>query len=449
MHTRNRIEAELMKERQALSKATEQRISRLTSTLFGRRESQSESISISIPPASGGGGPHKAADGKATVFANHLADVHRRVRTFADFMKWYCEDTTFPFAMYWVRELLGIKIDNHVAQGMLEEQVRVGARCSAVEEDTMRSANAYCKIEDSLMSHMTRIFLCIQSALADGRSASQASTPSARRGAPTSPSTSWRHKGKKASTLSPVHVLGPTSGKEEQLEGQFSGVPFEKSVAESDTLLPTGPQVEPVAKDEQQRSSTNLVNFGIARVLCQPGAASPRAALPVFSRPPCISTSDGNSPIHQDSPVHQDKHPRKLRRNKTDAPCGIAATSFDAGPPASVVHSIRPPSSAIESKHGVYRRRPQTGPVGANTPAGGISHRPKNPTGTVVHVATGACTSGQTLPTSDGWTVLRNDALNPPAVATSSVSAPFKYTQTDGRVTWTPQQDTQWVSTPR
>ena len=346
---------------------------------------------------------------RGTVFASHLTSVHKHVRAFEDLLRYWLQDSAFPFAHHWVKQLLGADVGDDAAMEMLKKSKKIHAKGSTHEETRLCNANAYSELEESIIAHLNSIFLMIHQGRVVGGSdqsgggglhydetplkeevEKEAATKAARQQARSS----------RSAALFKANFNPFTSIEKDPLS---ESQPFSPTVLEKFTTAhPLSPLIEPsltVEKDKQQQDETGVeplspasvvgemkpapnsnqpaekgaeyVNLGICRVVCRPGSASvaTEKSQPPLESPRGGGPNGGGVSLNLTPRSHQDV----LKARVKDAKNGVTsrrqvdqvakeqellqeirqveeatAKVFDT---TNKSHSIRPPSATIAANN--------------------------------------------------------------------------------------------------
>jgi hypothetical protein len=223
----------------------------------------------------------------SVVYGSGSVNAHKYVRTFEGlFSSWlvgvmYDAKIGAPrnadalkdcFPQQWIRFLADVEVeDGEVAMTMLRNQVK--ASTSSGDDRGEESGRASEKtLEESIVSHLTRVFLTAHDAVVQmgsfgDNSAAAAAAPPVAAGSP--PASSKGAKGE----ASPAAQRGGTSEMQPLQLLRFAGdaTPIDPSPRSQGLHRQSSASARPSGESSPQR----VVNLGIAQVLCRPGAAKP------------------------------------------------------------------------------------------------------------------------------------------------------------------------------
>lgn len=238
----------------------------------------------------------------SVVYGSGSVKAHKRVRTFERlFSAWlvgvmYDSKIGAPrapdaikdfFPQQWIRALTDVDVqDGAVALSMLRGQVKSAGGVAEDAEESGRSSEK--ELEESIVSHLTRVFITTHDAMVE-MAAAAAAVPAAAAAA-VQPSLSFHsspkssHKGGGYAEKSGGEASPPAAAAAADLPSlplRYDSTPVEQSPPQQQPYSARG-QLSSAHRRLQSASSggcssspQRFVNLGIAQVVCRPGATRP------------------------------------------------------------------------------------------------------------------------------------------------------------------------------
>ena len=411
---------------------------------------------------------------RGTVFASHLTTVHKHVRAFEELLHWWLEDKTFPFGTHWVKQLLGVEVENGDALLMMRKS-RATAKSSQHEENRLCNTNAYTELENSIIAHLSSIFIMLH----DANNGMSLGVPKDHRGRRRSTSVG-RSMTPKDSPSTSIRLEEDTKGESPRSTtlGEFAAFASEANVvsaaseASVEQPLGTSPSASPSTfleaepkKSESQTPSRSklqskvvsgnreiLVNLGIAKAVCRPGSASAAqpSSRPSSGRPrtdPLVRTPRAPLIDRRQREAELQGSKTVMQEMKTVNDGGDGKALFEEL--RKKTHSIRPPSATVTAEkfrqtlrfRGGDKHPVVQGEVGGPPRVDNVALTPRRYTEKDIGK------EGTAKVTSSGWALL-SDVGQRVAVATETVSTSLNRPTHGGpkhRKTWASNNETPWI----